>query len=680
MTGGRPERRAWITPLVLCAAPFVGVVLLRAPVLNQLAYLDASFYSGYGWGLDHHLEVFEATYYSVRFPAILLIAAGSAIFGPVAGYLLLRWLIIAGTCWALYRCTRAFASQRVALGAAVLLALNPWFVRLVLWDYVSFVALPATIAAVAVWPRGTERRSLRAAALAGALITTAAFANPLALPVVPALALVEVVAALRLGRAELSRFLQRCGSALAGGVALFLAGWLAYVAVRGPFNPYDLLRPTVAFVRDQDTLVAGYVVPVRDWILDEPRIFAPLVLLAGMALAMGRRLLGTDVAARVAQFAVLYIAILWAYRFVATSANIETWWANGMQAASMAFAGAVLLHEIERRGPVRLLVVAAPIAVAALVGLVVRSLDIRSVELYSDVRGHAVRLGAVILLALLLGLTLRWTQASSRAVGATAIFALATWLALTPAQYIASGNTGEFSDVPMDELRGYAAAHRLEELVNEADTPNARRLVWYPAATGLLRDVWVTLPHVGSSVNPYDTPEPDMSISEYGGARLQYPTTASVVVYVENPTDLAFARRNLHRRGIDFQAEPPRSWAGGRVQAQVLRLRSRPAGGNYASVRTSAQAYLDAANAQDPDRACRLIHLHVALALTAQHGSCPAGVAGALRTERLGNHPATISIERDTAHVTVAETGRVLVFRRFQSQWQLAGGDVSFAR
>ena len=177
---------------------------------------------------------------------------------------------------------------------------------------------------------------------------------------------------------------------------------------------------------------------------------------------------------------------------------------------------------------------------------------------------------------------------------------------LTPAQYIASGHTGEFSDVPMDELRGYGVAYRLEQLVNEGDTPNSRRLVWYPAATGLLRDVWVTLPHVGGSVNPYDAPQPDMAISEEGLARLKYPTTASIVVFVEEPADLVAARRNLRRKGIPYRAERPRSWGDGRVQAQVLHLRNRPPGGNAASVKTSAQAFLTAAKARDPDRACRL--------------------------------------------------------------------------
>ena len=570
------RRSAWLTPVVLCIAPLIGVALLRAPVLNQLGYVDASFYSGYGWGLDHHLKIFGFTYYGVRFPPILLIAGSSALFGPVPGYLILRWLIMAGACWSLYRCTRLYASRRVALGAALLLALNPWFVRLVLWDYVTFVALPATIAAVAVWPRGSEHRGLRAAAVAGALLAAAAFANPLSVSVAPVLALVELVAALRVGGVELRSFVLRCGSAVAGGAGVFLLGWLAYVAVRGPFDPYDLLRPTIDFVRHQDTFAAAFVVPVRDWIVDEPRIYAPLVLLAGMALAMGRRLLGTDVPARVGQFAVLYAATLWVYRFIAVSSVIETWWAHGLLAVSMAFAGAALLHEVDRRSPARLAAFAAPIAVAALVGLVVRSSEIRALELYGDVRGHADRLGAIIAVFLLAGLAVRFSYDWARAVGAAAILGVVTWLALTPAQYIASGRTGEFSGVPIEELRGYAAAHRLEQLVNEGDTPSARRLVWYPEPTGLLQNVWVTLPNVGGSVNPYDAPSPDMAISAYGEARLRDPTTASVVLVSEDPAHLALARRNLLEKGIWHRTDKRQSWIGGRLWAQVVHLRPGP--------------------------------------------------------------------------------------------------------
>jgi hypothetical protein len=566
------ERSAIVTALVLGVAPAIGILLLRAPVLNQLGYLDASFYSGYGWGLGHHLELFGFTYYGVRFPAILLIAGSSTLFGPVAGYLVLRWLIIAGTCWALYRCTRIYATRPVALGAALLLALNPWFLRLVLWDYVTFVALPATIAAVAVWPRGPEHRGLGAAALAGALAGAAAFANPLSLTLVPALAVVELIAAIRVGRVELRHLAVRFGAALVGGVAVFLAGWLVYISVRGPFGPYELLRPTVEFVRNQEALASGFVLPVGEWILDEPRIYAPLVLLLGMTLAMGRRLLGTDVAARVGQFAVAYAATFWVYRFVATSSAIETWWACGMLAASMAFAGAALLHELARRGPARLAVVAAPVGVAALVGFAVRSSDVRSIEIYTEVRGSALWLCAGLVVAALAGLAVRRPQPFARALGGAAILSVSTWLALTPAQYIASGRTGEFSGVPLDELRGYAAAHQLEQLVNEGDEPTARRLVWYPDATGLLQDVWVTLPNLGAGVNPHDAPEPDMAISPQGEALLRDSATASVVVVAEDYALIAIARRNLRLKGIPFRAEPPRSWVGGRLRVQLLHL------------------------------------------------------------------------------------------------------------
>jgi hypothetical protein len=432
-------------------------------------------------------------------------------------------------------------------------------------------------------------------------------------------------------------------------------------------------------VQNQDVRAAGYVLPVRDWILDEPRIYAPLVLLAGMALAMGRRLFGVDVASRVAQFALLYTATLWAYRFVATSSVIETWWANAMLATSMAFAGAVLLHEVDRRGSRGLAVVALPMGIAAAVGLAVRSSDIRSVELYNDVRGSSLRLGVLIAAALLVGLAARRAGVVPRILGATAILSVATWLALTPAQYLGVGRTGEFSGVPRDEWRGYNVAHRLEQLVNAADTPNARRLVWYPEATGLLQDVWVTLPHVGGSVNPYEAPEPDMTISEYGRGRLRYPTTASVVVIAEDTSLLEAARRNLRANRVTYRAEPTRSWAGGRVHVQVLHLRDREGGGNRDAVQTSADAFLDAAAARRAEDACRFVVLDLTLALARQHGSCSAALAPSLRTERLGTRPGAITIDGDLARVTVADTGRILVFRRFQSQWQLAGGQVSFA-
>ena len=90
------------------------MLFLRAPVINQIDYIDPWFYSGYGWSLSHGLSLFENPYYGVRFPPILLIAVSSDLFGALAGYLVLHYPILLGAGVALYCCTRRFASPRVA--------------------------------------------------------------------------------------------------------------------------------------------------------------------------------------------------------------------------------------------------------------------------------------------------------------------------------------------------------------------------------------------------------------------------------------------------------------------------------------------------------------------------------------------------------------------------------------
>ena len=57
----------------------------------------------------------------------------------------------------LYLAVRRFASVPVAAAAVCLLMLNPFFLRLMLWDYTTFVTLPCTIAGVALWYLGSTR-------------------------------------------------------------------------------------------------------------------------------------------------------------------------------------------------------------------------------------------------------------------------------------------------------------------------------------------------------------------------------------------------------------------------------------------------------------------------------------------------------------------------------------------
>src|SRR5919201_5617368 len=152
------RHRAMLVPLVVLAvAPVVGIAALRAPLFNNLAYRDPWFYSGYAWTLAHHVEIFGWFYYSVRFPVILPIRWSTDIFGPVTGYIVLRYLILAGTGAVLYACFRRFASVAVSCSAVAMLAMSSFYLRMVLWDYTSFVAVPCSIAGVAVWFMASTR-------------------------------------------------------------------------------------------------------------------------------------------------------------------------------------------------------------------------------------------------------------------------------------------------------------------------------------------------------------------------------------------------------------------------------------------------------------------------------------------------------------------------------------------
>jgi hypothetical protein len=682
MLSGRRGIRGpgWPVTAVLALAPVIGVVFDRAPLVNQAGWLDAWFYAGYGWALPHGLTVFENTYFGVRFPPVLLITASTGLFGAIGGYVVLRYLILVGTGVALYAGVRQFASRRAAAGAVVLLALDVFYLRLVLWDYVTFVMIPASLAGVALWPRDPARRGLRAAAASGALLAAAAFSNPLALAVVPPLLAVELLAALRRRAGEPVRFVQRVGIAFLGGVAVFAFGAIVYWLVAG-FSPYDLLRPTVNFLRNDNEIAAGYVLPVSKWIFNEPEIYAPPVLLAAVPLVMGRRILGTGTAARLAQFSIIFVLELFAYRFTATTSLVETWWAYGITAIPMAFAGALLLDGVDRLPRQRLLAVAAVAGVVALVGLTVRLDGMHAVNAYRQLRTHHWLELLLVIVALAGVVAWRWLGRAGGAIAVTVLLAVVTVLSLTPADYLGIARTGQFSAGALDELRGYALSYTIVRDIADQDTPASRTLVWYPSPTGLLSTIWSTLPLVGGSLNAYDQTTPLSQLTDYERGRLAYPTTARVLVVSQDPADLERARSTLRRAGYRFAALGAGTWVDGRVHHQLLRLRSPAPGDTLRAVRMASAAILEAWRRKNAQQLCWLSVPTLNVSFQAQSGSCAKGLAAPLdATGGPGGGVGAINVNGDTATVTIAGTRRRMVLERVQSEWLEAAGDVPWVR
>ena len=219
------ERLVALSPAaVVLLAPLVGVLVVRAPLMNNLAYRDPWFYSGYAWTLAHHVEIFGWFYYSVRFPVDPADPLGDRSVRPGDR---LHPPALPDSRRDRRCALRVFPPLHVgggrmyrgrAAGDELLL------LRMVLWDYTSFVAVPCSIAGAAIWFMASVRgRVLWQFVAAGALLGAAVFANALSASVVGALLLVEGIAALRNGPREILRLAVRCLSALAGALLVFVA-------------------------------------------------------------------------------------------------------------------------------------------------------------------------------------------------------------------------------------------------------------------------------------------------------------------------------------------------------------------------------------------------------------------------------------------------------------------------
>lgn len=562
--------------MIVALAPLVGVLALRAPLVNALPYRDPWFYSGYGWTLAHHVEVFGWFYYAVRFPVTLPIAWSSAVLGPVGGYLVLRYLIFVATAGLVYACVRRFSSAWVAAAGAVLLCLDPFYVRLVLWDYTSFVALPCTIAAAAVWFLGDSgRRGLPSAVLSGALLSAAVFANPLSGIAIPALFGVEAIAAARGGWTAVLGFALRLVGAVVGAALLFVLGYLGYAAFLGHFPPKDLVQPTLDFLRANKQLAAPFQIPARTWLANEPRVYAPVLAGLAVVVVLRRELVANTLAARVAQFAVAYTAVIWLYRKFVVSSVIETWWAYSMTAVTICFAMPVILDSLAVRGAgrPRKLVVAASVAGAVITDVIVRSFEPTALSLYADIKHETVALVALIVVAVVASVAL-WVCRGPLVAAAMLVFAVVlTVVALAPATYIGIGQTGEFTPSGRAELQAYDGAYRMAELLKDHDQPDARTLLWSSMSGFASGVTWENLPHQQGGIQDAEKPVqlPHLTPAELD--LLRYPTTRGILVLTENQAEFAAASRRLARLGFAPAAASRGLWADGHLRYALFEKR-----------------------------------------------------------------------------------------------------------
>jgi hypothetical protein len=305
---------------------------------------------------------------------------------------------------------------------------------------------------------------------------------------------------------------------IGSAIAVFAVGYLGYLAILGSLSPDDLIRPTLDFLSQNSQESAPYQHPISSWLFHEPRIWAPVISSLALVAVLGRRLLGTDVKARVAQMCIGYTAFLWLYRFAVTSSGIETWYAYSVVVVATAPALGVLLSELGGEGRTSTRRIALVCAAFGLASLVIRDVPGPIASMYSDLTGHP-GLGAGLLalgVAAAVGCALRRPR-----VGMCGLLAVVLAVMFyAPDVLDGRGTTGLFVTSGSQEWTAYRASKEFLDLVRDYDRPSARVFLWFPGFLGYVSLTWSDLPQTGDTLNEIGVSQSVTRLTPLGAARL----------------------------------------------------------------------------------------------------------------------------------------------------------------
>ena len=281
--------------------------------------LDPYFYTGYAMNFDDIMrEVGDGYYFVSRWTVYMPSRASMALFGTIAGRLVLRWLVASAMLVAVWHFGRQWRwSRTTALVVGVVLLSNPIFARAFMTDYVEWVVVGLGVigAALCFEPTLTAAR----AGLIGALFAAVVVANPMALTVV------GVPAAIALGylhRTDGRAFARNATCMSAGGLVVLGGGWLLFRAQYGISNVY---APTIDFVQRNTDYSDPLKSPRLDWLGAFTWIYIPAVVLAAIwSISPLRRRFHRDTAMRALMWGLaIQYAWQWVDQFVRDGNGLE---------------------------------------------------------------------------------------------------------------------------------------------------------------------------------------------------------------------------------------------------------------------------------------------------------------------------------------------------------------------
>src|SRR5262245_45969933 len=145
---------------MLLIAPLLSYGLMHFHPIMQRGSLDPYIYTGYIHNFVDLFERYGTTYYGVRFGTIVPGQIATALFGPVAGYFVLRYLLALTALLPFYALVRQHAGRPTAVALGSLLITSPFLARTILWDYPDATAVPFLFAAICLYSIEHPRRRL----------------------------------------------------------------------------------------------------------------------------------------------------------------------------------------------------------------------------------------------------------------------------------------------------------------------------------------------------------------------------------------------------------------------------------------------------------------------------------------------------------------------------------------
>lgn len=258
--------------LTIVLLPFVLVVLNNSWIFVKPMFEDRWVYSGLQLHLHALLERYSYTYYASRAPWNLLGWAAHRAFGPEMALYVLHFFVFYVAIFSLYFAVLTIFSNRLAaLSAALLLAVQSYFLVASGWDYVDgayTACLLLSIAALAAVAVGS-RWQIAALVWGGAVAVVVSL--HIFLVVLLPVELVMFVALNRL--AERRRVIAVAARFLVGGaVTVLVVGWMNWLAG----GPFLYLLAQVAYMPEVAVNRSRWFQQLGDWVWIAPWLLIPV--------------------------------------------------------------------------------------------------------------------------------------------------------------------------------------------------------------------------------------------------------------------------------------------------------------------------------------------------------------------------------------------------------------------